>query len=227
MSVWCAVQSSLKCSALEQGQCSAASPALGGSSRVNCRRSLVPTAQLLTLTCSPLVSPSKPYQLVKYRSWTVILHLLVLIMEIMQNPSVRNLSANVVTIFPPQTAQLCYMGLAWLPYRDYRFSHILQFSTPAPLNPKLNPAMLNPWIPSCSIAAQFSAAGPTLVFQRHLKNVLLLSKMLCLWKWQQVERLLMSQVTPSKVSQFSSASGYIFENFKEIDTTLLFDGSCH
>ena len=176
MSVWCAVQSSLNCSALEQGQCSAASPALGGSSRVNCRRSLVPTAQLLTLTCSPLVSPSKPYQLVKYRSWTVILHLLVLIMEIMQNPSVRNLSANVVTIFPPQTAQLCYMGLAWLPYRDYRFSHILQFSTPAPLNPKLNPAMLNPWIPSCSIAAQFSAAGPTLVFQRHLKNVLLLSK---------------------------------------------------
>ena len=100
---------SVVCSAVfTKMQCTgtgAASPALGGSSRVNCRRSLVPTAQLLTLTCSPLVSPSKPYQLVKYRSWTVILHLLVLIMEIMQNPSVRNLSANVVTIFPPQTAQ--------------------------------------------------------------------------------------------------------------------------
>ena len=83
---------------------------------------------------------------------------------------------TLLQFFSPQMAQLCYMGLAWLPYRDYRFSHILQFSTPAPLNPKLNPAMLNPWIPSCSIAAQFSAAGPTLVFQRHLKNVLLLSK---------------------------------------------------
>lgn len=115
MSVWCAVQSSQKCSALEQGQCSAASPALGGSSRVNCRRSLVPTAQLLTLTCSPLVSPSKPYQLVKYRSWTVILHLLVLIMEIMQNPSVRNLSAKTLLQFFPRKRLNCATWV-WLDF---------------------------------------------------------------------------------------------------------------